>query len=243
MDQFIRNKPAKSLAFFESEPHICSYLPEEMSTSLFADPSVQMTNRMYERLINYGFRRSGSYVYTPSCTQCNACQSVRLPIERFKPNRSQRRAWEQNNDLTVIRKPAAYEQEHFELYRHYIHTRHTGSSMENPSPLEYMNFLNSAWSETYFYEFRKDDKLIAITVADNLSSGLSAVYTYYDPAEAKRSLGKYAILHLIHEARTQNLDWLYLGYWIDGCQKMQYKTEYQPAEIFSNGSWKPLPHR
>jgi len=243
MDQFIRNKSTRSLAFFESEPHTCSYLPREMSTSLFADPAAQMTNRIYERLIDYGFRRSGSYVYTPSCAHCNACQSVRIPVEQFKPNRSQLRAIRSNRDLTVICKPAAYEQEHFELYRHYIHTRHTGSSMENPNPLEYMNFLNSAWSETYFYEIRTGSKLVAVSVADKLSNGLSAVYSFYDPAETKRSLGKFAILYLINSAREQNLDWLYLGYWINQCQKMQYKTEYQPAEIFTSGHWKPLTQR
>ena len=243
MDQFVHNKPSRSLAFFESEPHVCSYLPMEMSTSLFADPSIEMTNSVYERLINYGFRRSGSYIYTPNCPRCNACQSMRVPIDRFSANRSQQRAIKRNADLTVTCKPAAYEQEHFELYRRYINVRHSGSSMENPNPMEYMNFLNSSWSETYFYEIRLDGKLIAVTVADKLSNGLSAVYSFYEPDEARRSLGKFAILHLISNAKAQHLEWLYLGYWIDGCQKMQYKIEYQPAEIFYNGCWKPFPQQ
>ena len=243
MDQYIRNKPSRSLAFFESEPHVCSYLPAEMSTSLFADPSVEITNAVYERLINYGFRRSGSYIYTPNCPRCNACQSLRIPVGQFDPNRSQVRALKNNADLKVIRKPAAYEQEHFELYRRYINVRHSGSSMENPSPMEYMNFLNSQWSETYFYEIRLGSKLIAVSVADKLSNGLSAVYSFYEPEQSRRSLGKFAILQLISSAKDQQLDWLYLGYWIDGCQKMQYKIEYQPAEIFYNGCWKPFSHQ
>lgn len=241
MDQFIHNKPGRSLAFFESEPHICSYLPLEMSRSLFADPAIKMTNTVYERLINFGFRRSGSYIYTPNCRRCNACQSMRVPIDRFTANRSQQRALKRNADLSIIRKPAVFVQEHFELYRRYIHVRHSGSSMENPNPMEYMNFLNCEWSETYFYEFRHEGKLIAVTVADKLSNGLSAVYTFYDPDEARRSLGKFAILKLISDAKDQQLEWLYLGYWIDGCEKMQYKIEYQPAEIFYNGCWKSLP--
>ena len=242
MDQYIHKKPNRNLAFFESEPHVCSYLPVEMSTSLFADPSVAMTNSVYERLINFGFRRSGSYIYTPHCPRCNACQSLRVPIDRFTPNRSQLRALKKNADLQVIRRPATYEQEHFELYRRYINVRHRGSSMENPNPMEYMNFLNSQWSETYFYEIRFEEKLIAVSVADKLSSGLSAVYSFYEPEQSRRSLGKFAILQLISSARDQHLEWLYLGYWIDGCQKMQYKIEYQPAEIFSHGCWKSFPH-
>ena len=246
MDEHFKNKPANSLAFFSSEPHFCSYLTDQLSTSLFADPADTMTNQIYDRLINFGFRRSGSFVYTPNCPFCSACQSVRVPVDTFSPNRSQRRARQKNADLKVIQKPAAFEQEHFELYCRYLHKRHSGSTMENPSPEDYMNFLNSEWSDTYFYEFRdtgKSDKLVAVAVADNLSNGLSAVYTFYEPDEEKRSLGKFAILRLIEVAKKQNLDWFYLGYWIDGCRKMQYKSEYQPAEIFYNGHWKPFPQQ
>jgi len=189
MDQFVHNKPTRSLAFFESEPHVCSYLPLEMSRSLFADPSVPMTNTVYERLINYGFRRSGSYIYTPNCPSCNACQSMRVPVDQFSKNRSQQRAVKRNTDLTVNRKPAVFDQEHFELYRRYINVRHSGSSMENPNPMEYMNFLNSEWSVTYFYEFRLGSKLIAVTVADKLSNGLSAVYTFFAPELAAHGWG------------------------------------------------------
>ena len=243
MDQLVKNKPINSLAFFQSEPHACSYLDAKTSVSLFADPSFRMTNSVYDRLIDYGFRRSGSLIYMPNCPYCSGCQSVRVPVDHFSPNRSQRRALQGNRDLSIVRKIAGYEQEHFELYRRYINIRHTGSSMENPSPDDYLSFLNCDWSDTYFYEIRKNDKLLAIAVADELSSGLSAVYTFYDPDESRRSLGKYAILSLIEDARLRGLEWFYLGYWIDGCQKMQYKIEYQPAEIFTNGCWKSFPAR
>ena len=241
MDQLFQNNPASSLAFFSSEPHLCSYLSNELSVSLFADPSAKMTNEIYVRLINFGFRRSGSFVYAPNCPRCHACQSMRVQVSQFRPNRSQQRAVRQNSDLTVIQKPAAFEQEHFELYRRYLHTRHAGSSMENPSPEDYMNFLNCDWSDTVFFEFRDAGKLISVAVTDVLPSGLSAVYTFYEPDAQKRSLGKYAILKLIEETQKRGLEWFYLGYWIDNCQKMQYKSEYQPAEIFTNGLWKPFP--
>lgn len=238
MDQIVKLKPVNSLAFFQSEPHACSYLEKKTSVSLFADPSFNMTNNIYEQLVNFGFRRSGSLVYMPNCPYCSACQSVRVSVNQFTPNRSQRRALQRNNDLLITRKVACFEQEHFELYRKYIHTRHTGSSMENPSPEEYLNFLDSDWSETYFYEIRKNTKLLAVAVADELSNGLSAVYTFYDSNETQRSLGKFAILSLIDDAKQRNLEWFYLGYWINTCKKMQYKIEYQPAEIFYNGCWK-----
>ena len=231
----------RQLPLYLSAPHECSYLPDRQSSTLFADPDQPMDMATYEDLLHYGFRRSGSLVYAPNCPYCSACQSVRVPVEKFCANRSQRRALQKNSDLTISRRTARFQQEHYELYRQYIHARHSGSSMENPSPDDYLNFLSSDWSETYFYEFRKQEKLVAVAVADQLSNGLSAVYTFYDPDESQRSLGKFAILKLIADTRERGMKWFYLGYWIDGCQKMQYKIEYQPTEIFFNARWNPFP--
>ena len=240
MDSINQNKTVNSLAFFASEPHICSYLPDRSATSLFADPSVSMTMPVYSRLANYGFRRSGDFVYAPNCPDCDACQPIRIPVEKFLPNRSQRRTLKRNTDLSVKCLPAGYEQEHFELYRRYLGTRHTGSSMEDPGIDDYMNFLSSDWSETYFYEFRDNGRLVAVSVADKLAQGLSAVYTFFDPVENSRGLGNFAILWLIQETSSLQLPWLYLGYWIAECKKMQYKSLYQPAEVFRQGRWTTL---
>lgn len=240
MDSAGRPKAVNSLAFFASEPHPCSYLDDQTAISVFADPSVTMTMRIYSRLADYGFRRSGSYVYTPSCPSCQSCLPLRIPVEQFRPNRSQRRAIKRNAGLTVHAIPAGFRQDHYELYCRYLTHRHAGSSMENPSPEEYMNFLTSDWSDTWFYEFRDNGKLAAVSVADKLAQGLSAVYTFFEPAYEAQSIGNYVILWLVQEARSLRLASLYLGYWIPQCKKMQYKSRFQPCEIFANGRWAPL---
>jgi len=109
--------------------------------------------------------------------------------------------------------------------------------MDNPTPNGYINFLTSDWSETVFYEFRLKKQLVAVAVVDHLQNSLSAVYTFFDPLFQERSLGVYAILWEIEETKRLKRDYLYLGYWIKGCQKMSYKIEYQPLEFYSNGIW------
>ena len=240
MDYVGSSKKVNSLAFFASEPHACSYLDGQTAVSLFADPTVPMTMPVYSRLADYGFRRSGSHIYAPNCPNCHSCIPIRVPASTFQPNRSQRRIIKKNKHLSVKCLPAEFKQEHFDLYQRYLSIRHAGSTMENPSTEDYLNFLCSDWSETYFYEFREDSKLIAVTVADKLLQGLSAVYTFFDPENETRSLGTYAILWLITETQSLQLRSLYLGYWIPNCKKMQYKSAFPPAEIFSNGRWSNL---
>ncbi|NOZ53035.1 MAG: arginyltransferase [Gammaproteobacteria bacterium] len=231
---------SKSLALFASPAHECSYLPQRQAVSIFADPSVNMSMAIYSRLVNYGFRRSSEHVYSPSCPHCSECKSIRVAAIDFKPNRAQRRIQKRNKDIQVTRLPATFNHEHFTLYQRYMSIRHAGSSMENPSKIEYMAFLSSSWSDTFFYEFRDKKNLVAVTVADKLTQGLSAVYTFFDPQYHRLSPGSYAILWLIEETRALQLNWLYLGYWIQDCQKMQYKAHYQPAELLHNGCWTPF---
>lgn len=237
MDSIDPHKPVNSLAFFASEPHACSYLDGRTAVSLFADPTVSMTMPVYSRLADYGFRRSGSHIYAPNCPHCQSCIPIRLPVDQFKPNRSQQRVLKKNSALTVKCLPAAYDREHYEMYQRYLSYRHAGSTMENPSVDDYIKFLSCDWSETYFYEFRDNDRLVAVTVADKLTQGLSAVYTFFDPDYEAYSLGTYAILWLAQETQSLQLRWVYLGYWIPTCRKMQYKSFFKPAEIFSGGRW------
>lgn len=109
--------------------------------------------------------------------------------------------------------------------------------MDNPSPQNYIDFLTSSWSDTVFYEVRLDSQLLAIAVIDRLPTALSAVYTFFDPDYQERSLGRFSILYTIREATRLGLPWVYLGYWINECEKMRYKDEYQPLEYFRNGKW------
>lgn len=228
---------ATGVKFFSTTAHACSYLPGEQAVTLFADPKSRMDQRLYSELSDLGFRRSGNYVYRPHCSHCNACVAVRIPVEYFKPNRQQQRVWKRNQDLAVRSLLPEFSQEHYELYERYINERHSDGDMYPASIEQYSSFLTSDWSDTLFYEFRAGDRLVAIAVCDQLENGLSAVYTFFDPDEAKRSLGAYAILWQIEETRRLGLPSLYLGYWIKNCQKMNYKIAYRPIELLINNEW------
>ncbi len=229
--------PFKLLSFYATPVHECSYLANHEAVTVFADPEFRKDTALYSVLSRYGFRRSGQHIYRPRCPTCNACVPVRVPVREFKPRRSQRRAWQANQDLQVNRREPVFDEEHFALYRRYLENRHRGGGMDNPSRDQYMEFLTSPWSETVFYEFRLHGRLLGVTVADQLEDGLSAVYTFFDPEGRHRSLGVFAVLWELDQAKRQGLDWLYLGYWIKEAPKMRYKTEYQPLEFFRSGHW------
>ena len=230
----------KFMRFYISLPHRCSYLPAQEAVSLFADPQAIMTTEFYSRLIDRGFRRSGSHVYRPQCPACCACIPTRIPVSRFKPSRSQRRNCRVNQDLTVSVLSSRYHDEHFKLYQRYINTRHTGGGMENPTPQAFRSFLRCQWAQTLFIEFRLEGKLLGIAVSDVLPQGLSAVYTFFDPDYSKRGLGTFGVLWQIAEARRRALDYVYLGYWIAENRKMRYKTDFRPIEGFVDGQWEDL---
>lgn len=223
-----------------SMPHPCSYLPERSSTIVFVDPHYLLDSHLYGDFVQQGFRRSGDLVYRPHCRSCAACVPVRIPVERFRPNRGQKRVWNKNRDITVQAVEPTFNLEHFALYRRYQSVRHPGSSMDDPDPERYMNFLASRQAKTVFYEMRTADGLLGIAVVDVLSTGLSAVYTFFDPGHMSRGLGVYAILWQVAETRRLGLEHLYLGYWIKETPKMAYKTSYQPLEALRNGYWQIL---
>ena len=226
-----------SLAFYSTPEHACSYLPSREATTLFADPRFPKDIELYTLLSQNGFRRSGEHIYRPHCESCRACIPVRVSVNRFAPNRRQRRAWRKNHDLSVNACEAAIKDEHFELYRRYINARHRGWGMDNPSRAQYSQFLTSTWSDTTFFEFRNNARLMAVSVSDTLSDGFSAVYTYFEPALPQRSLGVYTVLWQIEEARRRGKNWLYLGYLIHRSQKMSYKSQYHPQEHFIENQW------
>lgn len=226
--------------FFISMPHRCSYLPGRMATTLFVNPQQILDTPTFAELTRHGFRRSGDMVYRPHCHQCEACIPVRIPVAQFRPNRSQRRTWHRNRDLTVRRCEAAFKREHFELYLRYQRARHSGGGMDEGDPDRYKKFLLSLHAPTAFYELRRDDTLLGVAVADILPDALSAVYTFYDPNELQRSLGVLAILVEIEQARQLGLSWLYLGYWIEQCQKMSYKRNFRPLQLYRSGVWQTI---
>ncbi len=228
---------SQNLNLYLTSEHECGYLPGHRATNLVPDPCVQMNMDLYSQLIELGYRRSGSHTYRPHCRQCSKCIPCRIPVDRFRPNRSQRRCLQANSDCTTHRLRSGFRNEHFELYQRYINARHADGNMANPLPQDYRSFLYSDWSETFFTEFRADGQLLAVAVCDRVRSGLSAVYSFFDPDLAGRSLGTYCVLKLIEQADLLGLGYLYLGYLIHDSDKMSYKQNFRPLEVFIDNRW------
>jgi arginine-tRNA-protein transferase len=228
------------IVLFQSPPEPCSYLQHHIARNVYADPFRAPTMDLYNLLIQKGFRRSGHHIYRPNCDGCAKCVSMRIPVGSFRPNRSQRRARKSNNDLTIHVEDSRYSDEYFELYKRYLDFRHKNAGMDNPERADFERFLICDWCDTVFCELRLDGQLIAVAVTDKVSSGLSAVYTFFDPAFPQRSLGTVAIMIQIELAARLKAPFVYLGYWIDGCGKMKYKANFSPQERFINERWAPF---
>lgn len=230
----------KTLAFFATPPHDCSYLPDREATTMFVDPRADINKRLYSQLTTLGFRRSGSHYYRPHCESCNACVPVRLNADQFRLDRGQRRVLNRNEDLQCELVPARFSEEYYQLYERYIEQRHADGDMYPPSREQFTSFLVEGATDTGFLEMRKDSRLLGLAVVDALEDGLSAIYTVFDPDEERRSLGTFAILWQIEEVRRRRASYLYLGYWIKACRKMNYKSRFRPIEGLINGHWQEL---
>jgi arginine-tRNA-protein transferase len=226
-----------ALPLFITSEHPCGYFHARNSANLIPDPQRCMDTLLYAQLVKHGFRRSGSFVYRPHCTTCQLCVPCRINVSRFKANRNQRRCLKRNQDLTTHIKNAAFSDEYLDLYRHYLHSRHHESSMAAPTEDDFKSFLLCNWSQSLFIESRLNGRLLSVTLADFLSIGPSAVYSFFDPDESKRSLGTFAILQQIWLARLYRLKHVYLGYWIEDHPKMDYKSNFHPTELYLHSQW------
>jgi arginyl-tRNA--protein-N-Asp/Glu arginylyltransferase len=230
----------RDLKVYTTYPHSCSYLAEQEATTLFVDPRTSMNKGLYSQLSGMGFRRSGSHLYRPNCDSCRACIPARVAVEKFQPRRSQKRTWQRNADIRVEEVDRIDAERYFLLYRRYIEVRHQDGDMYPPSREQYESFLSAEWGVTRFYQLLVEENVIGVAVADELEDGLSAIYTFYEPELQARSLGTFAILWQIEAARELGLPYLYLGYWIKECQKMAYKVQFRPLELYINGRWVEL---
>ena len=229
----------KRFRFLITPEHPCSYIADREATTLFVDPQEPMDKQKYSQLAELGFRRSGEHVYRPQCAMCSECKLVRILVDDFKPSRSQKRVLRLNKDVSFQWGVTTFNEEHFLLYRSYMRQRHAGSSMDDDDPMHYMHVMAADWCETRLGEFRLGDRLVAIAITDVLENGLSAVYTFFDAAYTRRSLGTLAILTQINAAQEEALDYVYLGYWINSCSKMSYKIRFNASEIFNGHRWYP----
>jgi arginine-tRNA-protein transferase len=191
---------------------------------------------VYHSLMDLNFRRLGAIFYRPSCLACDECKQVRVPVAAFRPSRAQRRCRTRNLDLQVEIGPPAPTEEKRELYQRYLALRHDGQM--DGSPGEFYGFLYTSTVRTVEISYRLDGRLVAVGVADLEPDAMSAVYCYFDPEERGRSLGVFNVLWMIEECRLRGIHYLYLGYYVRECRRMNYKVVYRPCELLGpDGCW------
>jgi arginine-tRNA-protein transferase len=230
-----------SIALFQGMPHQCSYLPDEVTQLQIVDPTFTMHAGFYGALLAQGFRRSGDMVYRPGCLSCKACLPARIPVNRFSPNRSQRRCLQKNADMQIKVRPLShFNDAHFALYTSYLRSRHADGDMVDHNESDMSRFLGCHWGEVLLLEGWLNDQLCLVAVTDKTPLGLSALYTFFAPELEERGLGNFAILQQLAECQRQGLPWLYLGYWIAECRKMAYKSNFKPLEILLREQWREL---
>jgi len=219
----------------------CNYLEDKEERLLIAVDERLHNSASYSWLMTQGFRRSGDQAYRPHCPNCNACQSLRVIANQFSPSKSQRRNLKRNEQL-IITLSYQLKESYYPLFEEYINTCHQDGSMYPASFPQFESFLASSLTKQLFIETWRQDEhgsrtLVCVAVTDVLTDALSAVYTFYDPKYKNSGIGVFSILMQIKQCLTMQKEYLYLGYQIDDCKKMNYKNRYFPYEKFIDGLW------
>ena len=234
--------------FFLTSPSPCPYLPGQAERKVFTHLVGERAPSLLDLLSQGGFRRSQNIAYRPACERCRACVSVRILVDDFRPGKSMRRVIAHNRDVVGRIDQAEPSSEQYSLFRHYLDHRHTRGGMSEMSVLDYAMMVEDSQVDTRLIEYRRkgidsalspsgDGSLLGVALSDVMNDGISMVYSFFDPDEAERSLGTYMILDHIERARKLGLPYLYLGYWVKGSRKMDYKVRFQPQEHLMPKGW------
>jgi arginine-tRNA-protein transferase len=233
--------PRRPQFFYTTAPLPCPYLTGRTERKVVTEITGPEAEALHDRLSRAGFRRSHNIAYAPVCPACNACVPIRIPVETFAPDRTQRRIIRANEAARGYEMPARATAEQFQLFQRYQRERHGDGDMATMSFYDYRAMVEDTPIETFMVEFRDaDERLVGACLTDRLADGLSAVYSFFDPDLDRRSLGTWAILWLIERARAMDLPHVYLGYWVPQSPKMAYKARFRPAEILAGGGWRRL---
>jgi leucyl-tRNA---protein transferase len=251
--QHSRNTPQ----FYLTAPSPCPYLPGQEERKVFTHLVGERASELNDLLTHGGFRRSQSIAYRPACETCRACVSVRVVAEDFRPTRNMRRILERNADLVGEMRVAVPTSEQYSVFRSYLDARHRDGGMADMSVLDYAMMVEDSHVETRMVEYRRrgpdsaistspespahaggTGELLAVALTDVLSDGLSMVYSFFDSNEAPRSLGTFMILDHIARAHQMGLPYVYLGYWVRGSRKMDYKGRFLPQQRLTPDGWK-----
>ncbi len=243
MTQHSRNTPQ----FYLTAPSPCPYLPGRSERKVFTHLVGDKARELNDLLTHGGFRRSQSIAYRPACDQCRACVSVRVIADEFRPSRNFRKVAARNQDLIGEQRGAVPTSEQYSLFRAYLDARHHDGGMADMTVLDYSMMVEDSHVKTRVIEYRRRQdgsiwtgqrgELIAVALTDILSDGLSMVYSFFEPSEDHRSLGTFMILDHITRARRLGLPYVYLGYWIEGSDKMGYKSRYLPQQRLGPSGW------
>lgn len=216
----------------------CPYLSDHIERNLFTELRGVQAQEQHETLTRAGFRRSHHIVYRPACPSCNGCVPVRIAANEFRPTRSERRVLRRNADLSASLLAPIATDEHYAMFAAYQRDRHSDGEMAAMTFSDFRAMVEDTVVDTQLIEFRNAaGELVAGCLIDRVSDAFSAVYSYYNPEERNRSLGNFMILWLVEAAASAGLSHVYLGYWIEDCEKMAYKTRYRPIELLGDGGW------
>lgn len=236
--------PVRFPRFFVTSPAPCPYLAGKSERKVFTELKGPQADELNDALGRIGFRRSQTVAYRPSCIECSACVSVRVVASEFQPNSAQRRALKRNGDLVVSMCKPWSTAEQFELLQKYLALRHPGGGMSTMDEMDFADMVEHTPVKSYVIEYRElgdgftPGKLVGACLTDQQGDGLSMIYSFYDPQhETRTGLGNFIILDHIQRAARAGLPYVYLGYWVEGSARMQYKVRYRPMEKLGRDGW------